>query len=37
MRYLPASDDDVKKMLAAVGAEKVSDLFASIPEPLRLK
>ncbi len=37
MRYLPASEEDIRQMLGAIGAERVSDLFASIPEDLRLK
>jgi glycine dehydrogenase subunit 1 len=37
MRYLPASDDDIRKMLSAVGAGQLGELFSSIPEPLRLK
>jgi glycine dehydrogenase subunit 1 len=37
MRYLPASGDDIRKMLAAIGVERVEDLFASIPGPIRLK
>ena len=37
MRYLPASGDDIRRMLAAIGVERVEDLFASIPEPIRLK
>ena len=37
MRYLPASDEDVARLLAAVGAPSVDALFASIPEALRLK
>ena len=37
MRYLPASDEDVKKLLAAAGVSKVEELFASIPEKIRTK
>ena len=37
MRYLPASEEDVRQMLAAVGVNRLDDLFASIPEDLRLK
>ncbi len=37
MRYLPASQEDIRAMLAAVGVNKVDDLFSSIPEPLRLQ
>ena len=37
MAYVPHSDADVSRMLATVGAEHVDDLFASIPEELRLR
>ncbi len=37
MRYLPASEEDVRAMLDAVGVRSVEDLFASIPEAVRLK
>lgn len=37
MRYLPASEEDVRAMLGAVGVRSVEDLFASIPEAARLK
>ena len=37
MRYLPASEADIRKMLDATGAGKMEDLFASIPEGLMLK
>ena len=37
MRFFPQGDDDLREMLAAVGAASPSDLFASIPEALRLK
>jgi glycine dehydrogenase subunit 1 len=36
-RYLPQSEDETKAMLAAVGVARVEDLFASIPERLRLR
>ena len=31
MRYLPHTDDDIKEMLAAVGAESIDALFECIP------
>jgi glycine dehydrogenase subunit 1 len=36
MRFSPASCDDRAAMLKAVGVEGVDDLFAAIPEPVRL-
>ena len=36
MRYFPHTDDDVREMLAAVGAESVDELFAAVPEDCRL-
>jgi glycine dehydrogenase subunit 1 len=36
MRYLPASEADIRKMLDAAGVGKMEDLFASIPEGLKL-
>jgi glycine dehydrogenase subunit 1 len=36
VRFAPHTDDDVREMLAAVGASSVDDLFAQIPDPLRL-
>jgi len=36
VRFAPHTDDDVREMLAAVGATSVDDLFAQIPSPLRL-
>ena len=37
MRYLPKSPSERRQMLEAVGARSIDELFASIPEPLRLK
>jgi len=37
MRYLPASDDDVRRMLAVIGKGSLEELFASIPESVRLQ
>lgn len=35
--YLPNTEQDVKDMLKVIGLESTEDLFASIPESLRLK
>jgi glycine dehydrogenase subunit 1 len=35
-RYIPHTPDDVSRLLAAIGAKSVEDLFASVPAPLRL-
>ncbi len=37
MPYIPHTDDDVRKMLAAIGADSVEDLFAEIAPGLRPK
>ncbi len=37
MRFLPQSPEDLRLMLSAVGVSQVEDLFASVPESLRLK
>jgi len=37
MRYLPLSDGDRRKMLAAIGVGGVDDLFADVPKEARLK
>ncbi len=37
MRYHPHTPDDVRAMLETIGAKNLSDLHASIPEPLRLR
>lgn len=36
-RYFPHTDDDVCHMLAACGVESLEDLYADVPEALRLK
>jgi glycine dehydrogenase subunit 1 len=36
LRYHPHTEDDVRAMLATIGAKSISELHASIPEPLRL-
>ncbi len=35
MRFLPHTDESVRAMLAAVGVERIEDLFADIPPELR--
>jgi glycine cleavage system P protein (glycine dehydrogenase) subunit 1 len=37
MRYLPKSPSKRRQMLEAIGARSIEELFASIPEALRLK
>jgi glycine dehydrogenase subunit 1 len=37
MRYLPKSTAERREMLDAIGARSIENLFASIPEPFRLK
>jgi glycine dehydrogenase subunit 1 len=37
MRYLPLTDDDRRSMLADIGLQNIDDLFADIPEDVRLK
>jgi glycine dehydrogenase subunit 1 len=37
MRYLPKSDGERQAMLAAMGVSSVAELFAGIPETIRLK
>jgi glycine dehydrogenase subunit 1 len=35
-RYLPHTDEDIRKMLESIGIKKVEDLFEKIPEEYRL-
>jgi glycine dehydrogenase subunit 1 len=35
MSYVPHTDDERRDMLAAVGAERLADLFADVPENIR--
>jgi glycine dehydrogenase subunit 1 len=35
-RYTSATDDDRREMLAAIGVESIDDLFAELPEGIRL-
>ena len=37
MTWIPATEEDRKEMLAAVGASSMEDLFASVPPDLRMK
>ncbi len=37
MRYIPATESNIKEMLEKIGLSSISDLFRSIPEALRLK
>jgi glycine dehydrogenase subunit 1 len=37
MRYIPNTDQDRRQMLEAIGAGSVQDLFADVPERLRLR
>ncbi len=37
MKYLPQTGQEIQKMCETIGVKKVSDLFGSIPENLRLK
>lgn len=37
MRYLPLTDDDRRSMLSDIGVQNIDDLFADIPEDVRLK
>jgi len=37
MRYLPLTDEDRRSMLADIGVASIDDLFADIPEDVRLK
>lgn len=36
-RYFPETDEDIRQMLNAIGVEKLEDLYADIPEELKLK
>ena len=37
MRYLPKSDSERRQMLDACGVESAEDLFAHLPEAVRLR
>ncbi len=36
LRYIPHTEEDIRKMLEAIGVEKLEDLFQTIPEEVRL-
>ena len=36
MRFAPHTDDEVREMLAACGLDSLDDLFAHVPEELRV-
>ncbi|MCW2923523.1 MAG: aminomethyl-transferring glycine dehydrogenase subunit GcvPA [Thermoleophilia bacterium] len=37
MPYAPATDDDLRHMLAAIGVDSVDELFADVPEAARMR
>jgi glycine dehydrogenase subunit 1 len=37
LRYIPHTREDVRRMLEVIGSPRVEDLFAAIPEELRLR
>lgn len=37
MRYIPATQSDIKEMLEKIGVSSIEELFQSIPETLRIK
>src|SRR3990167_4450727 len=37
MPFIPHTEDDVKEMLASIGARNIDELFDEIPEALRIK
>ncbi len=37
MRYIPHTEDDVRRMLAVIGAPSVEALFGGVPDKLRLR
>lgn len=37
MRYIPATESDIKEMLEKIGVGSIEDLFQSVPETLQLK
>jgi len=36
MRYIPTTNEDIQRMLEAIGISSIEDLFATIPEEYRL-
>lgn len=37
MRYLPHTDEEIREMLAAIGRERLEDLFDSVPDECRFE
>jgi len=37
MPYIPTTPEETRRMLSVIGVEKIEDLFADIPEEIRLK
>lgn len=37
MSYIPHTDDDIKQMLASIGANRIDDLYDEIPSHLRIE
>jgi len=37
MPFIPHTEDDVKAMLGAIGADRIEQLFDEIPQELRCK
>lgn len=37
MKYIPHTTEDIRQMLAVIGVDKVEDLYAEVPEELKLK
>ncbi len=37
MRYIPHTDEDVRRMLEVIGADSLEALFASVPQKFRLQ
>ena len=37
MRYIPNAENDWESMLQTIGFERLEDLMAILPEPLRMK
>ena len=37
MRYIPHTEEDIRQMLEAVGVDSVKELFATVPDSVRLQ
>ena len=37
MRYIPATEYDIQRMLASIGAQSIAELFTTIPQALQLE